>query len=106
MDSKGAIQTVDSDQGQSEEEGANSPVKLPLRKRLWSVLWDSLDKTPEERKFIAKIDCWILSYCCVSYFVKYLDQTNLSPHSTPICYKVRCTDTPCADRSVMPTFRA
>ncbi|KAK7967178.1 uncharacterized protein PG986_001455 [Apiospora aurea] len=53
-------------------------AKVPLRKRLWSVVWDSLDKTPEERKFIAKIDWWILSYCCVSYFVKYLDQNNIS----------------------------
>ncbi|GKT45089.1 pantothenate transporter liz1 [Colletotrichum spaethianum] len=44
--------------------------KRSLRKRIAAVVWDSLDKTPEERKFIAKIDWWILSYCCIAYFVK------------------------------------
>ncbi|GJC98514.1 pantothenate transporter liz1 [Colletotrichum higginsianum] len=44
--------------------------KRSLRKRIAAVVWDSLDKDPEERKFIAKIDWWILSYCCVAYFVK------------------------------------
>lgn len=52
-----------------------------LSRRILGVVWDSLDKTPEERKFIAKIDWWILSYCCIAYFVKYLDQTNVS---TPV----------------------
>ncbi|GJC79538.1 pantothenate transporter liz1 [Colletotrichum liriopes] len=52
--------------------------KRSLRKRIAAVVWDSLDKDPEERKFIAKIDWWILSYCCIAYFVKYLDQTNVS----------------------------
>ncbi|CAJ2505846.1 Uu.00g132400.m01.CDS01 [Anthostomella pinea] len=54
------------------------PPKRPLKHRIGAVIWDSLDKTPEERKFIAKIDWWIMSYCCVAYFVKYLDQTNVS----------------------------
>ncbi|KAH7027219.1 pantothenate transporter liz1 [Microdochium trichocladiopsis] len=49
-----------------------------LRQKISAVVWDSLDKTPQERKFISKIDWWILSYCCVAYFVKYLDQTNVS----------------------------
>ena len=31
--------------------------KRPLSKRILAVIWDSLDKTPEERAFIAKIDC-------------------------------------------------
>lgn len=53
-------------------------AKRPLSKRILAVVWDSLDKTPEERSFIAKIDWWILSYCCIAYFVKYLDQTNVS----------------------------
>lgn len=52
--------------------------KRPLRDRIAAIVWDSLDKTPEERKFVAKIDWYILSYCCISYFCKYLDQTNVS----------------------------
>ncbi|KAF2637374.1 MFS general substrate transporter [Massarina eburnea CBS 473.64] len=57
---------------------ADREVKLPLSKRILAVIWDSLDKTPEERAFIAKIDFWILTYVCIAYFVKYLDQTNIS----------------------------
>lgn len=49
-----------------------------LRQKILAVIWDSLDKTPEERAFVAKADWWILSYCCIAYFVKYLDQTNVS----------------------------
>lgn len=51
--------------------------KKPLSKRILGILWDSLEKSPEERKFMAKIDWWILTYCCIAYFVKYLDQTNV-----------------------------
>ena len=51
--------------------------KKTLIKRILRVIWDSLDKTPEERKFIRKVDAWIMSYVCVAYLVKYLDQTNV-----------------------------
>ncbi|CUM65337.1 uncharacterized protein PRCAT00002972001 [Priceomyces carsonii] len=44
--------------------------------RLKGVIWDSLDKSPEERRFIFKVDCWVMTYVCVSYFVKYLDSMN------------------------------
>ena len=56
--------------------------KKPLSKRIMGILWDSLEKTPEERHFIAKIDWWILTYCCIAYFVKYLDQTNVGSPDT------------------------
>ncbi|KAL1665683.1 major facilitator superfamily domain-containing protein [Schizophyllum commune] len=52
--------------------------KQPLSKRILRVVWDSLDKSPQERKLLVKIDWWILSYVCVAYFIKYLDQTNIS----------------------------
>lgn len=54
-----------------------SESRRPLKKRILAVLWDSFDKSPEERKFVATIDWWILTYCCIAYFVKYLDQTNV-----------------------------
>ncbi|KEZ45043.1 putative pantothenate protein [Scedosporium apiospermum] len=57
---------------------AQTPQTLTLRQKFLAVVWDSLDKSPEERAFVAKADWWILSYCCISYFVKYLDQTNIS----------------------------
>lgn len=34
-----------------------SHVKLPLSKRILAIVWDSLDKSPSERAFIAKVDC-------------------------------------------------
>jgi hypothetical protein len=74
--------------GLDKESGDVSIRETPPRPRSWkqkarAVIWDSLDKPPEERKFLAKIDWWILSYCCVGYFVKYLDQTNVSQHLAP-----------------------
>lgn len=62
---------------QSEESSTVQDGKKPLSKRILGVLWDSLDKSPRERALLAKLDWWILSYCCVAYFVKYLDQTNV-----------------------------
>ncbi|EED17340.1 pantothenate transporter, putative [Talaromyces stipitatus ATCC 10500] len=62
----------------SESEDGGYPQRLPLSKRILGTIWDSLDKSPEERRLIAKLDWWILSYVCVAYFIKYLDQTNVS----------------------------
>lgn len=59
------------------EDGYQHPQRLPLSKRILGTIWDSLDKSPEERKLIAKLDWWILSYVCIAYFIKYLDQTNV-----------------------------
>lgn len=46
-------------------------------RKLRKLLWDSLDKSPEERAFVNKVDWFIMSYACVAYFVKYLDQQNV-----------------------------
>lgn len=58
------------------ERGGNTE-RTPLKQKIKRVLWDSLDKTPEERLFVHKIDCWVMSYICLAYFVKYLDQNNV-----------------------------
>lgn len=60
-------------------DSASTSRRKSLRKRILGTIWDSLDKSPKERKFIAKVDWWILTYVCVAYFVKYLDQTNVCP---------------------------
>lgn len=62
---------------QTTESEPSQLQRLPFSKRLMSVMWDSLDKTPEERHFVLKADIWIMSYVCFAYFVKYLDQTNV-----------------------------
>lgn len=50
--------------------------KSSWRQRVLSVVWDSLDKSQEERKFIAKIDWWILcvlnfKICCFYRLLRF-----------------------------------
>jgi hypothetical protein len=45
----------------SNVERADDTQKRPLEQRMLRVLWDSLDKTLEEREFVHKVDCWIMS---------------------------------------------
>ena len=48
-------------------------------KRKWqSYIWDSLDKSPEERRFLFKLDSAILTFASLGYFIKYLDQNNIN----------------------------
>lgn len=48
-------------------------------KRRWtSYLWDTLDKSPEERRFLFKLDAVLLSFASLGYFIKYLDQVNIN----------------------------
>jgi hypothetical protein len=43
--------------------------------------WYAKDDTPEERKLIVKLDLLIVPYAVVAYWIKYIDQSNLSKHS-------------------------
>ena len=65
-------------------EGTDNRNKNSLKHKILRIVWDSLDKSPKERKFIAKVDTWIMGYVCIAYFVKYLDQTNVSMTSSSI----------------------
>jgi MFS family permease len=40
-------------------------------------LWDSVDKHPKERKFLFKLDWFLLSSACAGYFIKTLNQSNI-----------------------------
>ncbi|KAF4222401.1 hypothetical protein CNMCM5878_005683 [Aspergillus fumigatiaffinis] len=51
--------------------------KTPKRKWL-SYIWDTLDKSPEERKLLFKLDTAILTFASLGYFIKYLDQININ----------------------------
>jgi len=39
-----------------------------------SYLWDTLDKSPEERRFLFKLDAVLITFASLGYFIKYLDQ--------------------------------
>lgn len=46
--------------------------------RTWrSYVWDTLDKSPEERRFLFKLDAIVLTMACLGSFIKYLDQINV-----------------------------
>ncbi|UQC77269.1 major facilitator superfamily transporter [Colletotrichum lupini] len=48
------------------------------RKKWWKIQWYSDDDTPEERKFIIKLDLIVVPYAVLAYWVKYIDQANLN----------------------------
>lgn len=40
-------------------------------------VWDDPDKPSEEKHFLFKLDCFLLSYTCLGYFCKNLAQANI-----------------------------
>ena len=48
------------------------------RQKWWKIRWFAADDTPEERRFITKLDLIVVPYLFVTYWVKNLDQNNLS----------------------------
>lgn len=61
-------------------DAADSLVKVQtVPQRSWrSYLWDTFDRSPEERKFLFKLDGILLTYASLGYFIKYLDQVNVN----------------------------
>lgn len=43
-----------------------------------SYIWDTLDKSPEERRFLFKLDAIILTFASLGYFSKNLNQININ----------------------------
>lgn len=41
-------------------------------------VWDDPDKPRHEKKFLLKLDFFLLTYACLGYFCKNLDQQNIS----------------------------
>lgn len=41
-------------------------------------VWDDPDKPAEEKWFLFKLDCFLLTSACLGYFSKNLDQSNIS----------------------------
>ncbi|OHE93828.1 HK97 family phage prohead protease [Colletotrichum orchidophilum] len=48
------------------------------RRKWWHIQWYADTDTPEERKLINKLDLLIVPYAVLSYWVKYIDQSNLN----------------------------
>lgn len=85
-------------QEDSNNRTTNGSEASPIRWRRWAgFFWDTLDGDLRERKYMHKLDTYLLyvycaganvslayrltmlsSYICLGYFIKYLDQTNYS----------------------------
>lgn len=48
------------------------------KRKWWNIRWFSADDTHEERKFLLKLDAILVPFLLITYWVKNLDQNNLS----------------------------
>lgn len=64
--------------------GDDHPAENARRKKtgLWAsiapYIWDDPDKSPAEKRFLFKLDLFLLSYACLGYFSKNLSQANIN----------------------------
>lgn len=59
--------------------GSQAQLVQDKPKLSWkSYIWDTLDKSPEERRFLFKLDAILLTFASLGYFIKYLDQININ----------------------------
>jgi len=66
-------------------ESSNSWEKPGLKAkahRIWRniqrYIWDDPDKSAVEKRFLLKLDFFLLTYTCLAYFCKNLDQQNIN----------------------------
>lgn len=50
----------------------------PSKSRGGFFHWHEPNTSPEEKRFIFKLDFFVLTYACFSFFVKQLDQNNIT----------------------------
>jgi len=60
------------------DDGVDTIVKANVKRKWQSYIWDTLDKSPEERHFLFKLDAALLTFASLGYFIKYLDQSNIN----------------------------
>lgn len=51
---------------------------LSALSKIKAVFWGSPPRDKRERRLLLKIDCFVLSYVCLNYWINYVDRTNLS----------------------------
>ncbi|KAE8453388.1 hypothetical protein EG329_010249 [Mollisiaceae sp. DMI_Dod_QoI] len=61
-----------------EEVAPSTVIQVQPKKRWVSYIWDTFDKSPQERRFLFKVDAAILTFASLGYFIKYLDQANIN----------------------------
>lgn len=56
----------------------SSPSTAVKPRKWYQIQWFQDYDTPEERKLIIKLDLLIVPYVFLAYWVKYIDQANIS----------------------------
>ncbi|MCJ1300200.1 hypothetical protein MMC08_002995 [Hypocenomyce scalaris] len=51
---------------------------LRVLRTVQTYVWDHPDKSKEEKRFLFKLDIFLLTYGCLGYFCKNLDQSNIN----------------------------
>lgn len=65
-------------------------MSLPIKEPKWyQIRWFQPYDTAEERKLIVKLDLLIVPYVFLAYWVKYIDQANISTISRA-CIHAHC----------------
>lgn len=78
-DAKTVTVSYDGEHSGSNSVSEESPIIAATPKKTWrSYVWDTFDKSPEERRFLFKLDAVILTLASLGYFIKYLDQVNIN----------------------------
>ena len=49
----------------SMDDRADAVVEKTVKRKWQSYIWDSLDKSPEERKFLLKLDGALITFACL-----------------------------------------
>ncbi|KAI1214749.1 MFS general substrate transporter [Annulohypoxylon truncatum] len=73
VDGEVAAKSVDHSDADS-----TTPVVVKPKQTWRSYFWDTFDKSPEERRFLFKLDAVILTFASLGYFIKNLDQINVN----------------------------
>lgn len=88
--------TALSDTSPPSTEISSTEILQTVPKRTWkSYLWDTFDKSPEERRFLFKLDAALMTLASLGYFIKYLDQVSCRPivYMSPANKHTRSTST-------------
>ncbi|KAI6500956.1 hypothetical protein MCOR08_001802 [Pyricularia oryzae] len=79
----GAMENNDDAKAPPSASSASPAAPEPAKKSLWWAWVYMFDWYPkhypeEERKFLRKLDCFLLTFTCVAFFLKWLDQSNIN----------------------------
>lgn len=66
--SVGDVERIENVESYDNQNRAETLIAEAPKRKWQSYIWDSLDKSPEERKLILKIDCSLLIIACLGRF--------------------------------------